>query len=42
MKTGDIVWETKYKEMREGTKDVRYEWEMGTKEWVTWGREENL
>jgi hypothetical protein len=42
LNTRDIVWETKYKDMREGTKDVRYEWEKGTKEWVTWGREEKL
>jgi hypothetical protein len=28
--------------MREGTKYVRYEWEKGTEEWVTWGGEEKL
>ncbi len=29
-KTGDIGWEAKYKDMREGTKDVRQRQEKGT------------
>jgi hypothetical protein len=33
--TGDICWETKYKDVREGTKDVRQGREMGPEEWVT-------
>jgi hypothetical protein len=36
---GDKV---QYKDMREGAKDVRYEWEKGTKKWVTWGGEEKF
>ncbi len=40
-KTGDLGWETKYKDVREGTKDVRQGLEKGTEEWVTGGREEN-
>jgi hypothetical protein len=34
-KTGDIGWETKYKDVREGTKDVRQGRENGPEEWVT-------
>jgi hypothetical protein len=29
-KTGDIGWETKYRDVREGTKDVRQGQEKGT------------
>jgi hypothetical protein len=42
-KIGDIGWETKYKDMRERTKDIRQQGrERGTVEWVTGGREEEL
>jgi hypothetical protein len=40
--TGDMGWETKYKDVREGTKDVRQGQEKGTEKWVTGGREEKL
>ncbi len=38
LKIGDIGWETKYKDVRTGTKDVRQRQEEGTEgteEWVT-------
>jgi hypothetical protein len=41
-KTGDIGWETKYKDVREGIKEIRQGQEKGTEEWVTGGSEEKL
>jgi hypothetical protein len=41
-KTGDIEWKTKYKDVREGTEDVRQRQEKGTEEWVTGRREEKF
>ncbi len=41
-KTGDTGWETKYKDLREGTKDFRQGRKKGTEEWMIGGREEKL
>jgi hypothetical protein len=37
---GYIGWETKYKDVREWTKEVRQGREKGTDEWLTEGRED--
>jgi hypothetical protein len=41
-KTGDIGWETKYIDVREGTKDVRHGWEKGDKGTGDWIRVKKL
>ena len=38
---GNIGWETKYKDVREGTNDIRQGQETGTEAWVTGEQRKN-
>ncbi len=40
--TGDIGWETKYKDVREGTKDIIQGLEKGKEEWVRGGKTQKM